>query len=473
MKIRTRYAPSPTGFLHIGGARTALFNYLFAKHYNGDFVLRIEDSDVQRNIVEGERSQIENLLWLGIIPDEKPGSITEYGPYRQSEKLERYQKLAQKLVEKGFAYYAFDNSDELELQRKQQSEQGIFSFRYDPKWLKISEKEKKKRLENKEFVIRFRMDPVKKYCWNDLVRGEICFDSSSISDWVILKSDGFPTYNFAVVVDDFDMKISHIFRGEEHISNTPKQLGIYESFGWKPPEFGHLTIITDKYGKKLSKRDKNLFQFIEDYKNQGYHSHALFNFLVLLGWTSHNSQEFFDKESLINVFDYQRLSKAPSSFDIEKLNWFSKSYISKMSPDAILEKLKLEKDNLWNRVFVETFQKSAIKFSDFQKHFNFFSKPESKMTQEISQLLQENDKKPIELFVQKISFEDWQIFKITEIINQIGEELKIKGKQLLFPIRLATTWSISGPELASAIWLLGPKIIEKRLEKWKQNSPQA
>ncbi|MHA0261673.1 glutamate--tRNA ligase [Mesomycoplasma ovipneumoniae] len=467
MKIRTRYAPSPTGFLHIGGARTALINYLFAKHHGGDFILRIEDTDTQRNIKDGERSQIENLEWLGILPDEKPGTISEYGPYRQSEKIDRYQKLAQELVQKGFAYYAFDNANELEEQKKEQEKQGIFSFRYDRNWLKISDQEKQKRLENNEFVIRFAVDKNKNYCWNDLVRGKICFEGSAISDWVIIKSDGFPTYNFAVVVDDYDMKITHIFRGEEHISNTPKQIALYEAFSFEKPEFGHLTIITDKNGKKLSKRDSSLFQFIEDYKNQGYHSHAVFNFLALLGWTSADSREFFDREELIKAFDFKRLSKAPSYFDTEKLNWFSKSYISKMEIDQILPHLNLETNSEWNRFFVETFQKSAVKYSDFFENLDFFTKPQDSMSQKIIDLLDQINQQPIELFAQKIDYNDWQFSKIENLIKEIGQTLKIKGKNLLLPLRLATTWAESGPELARAIWLLGPQIIQKRLKKWK------
>ncbi|WP_341490507.1 glutamate--tRNA ligase [Mesomycoplasma ovipneumoniae] len=467
MKIRTRYAPSPTGFLHIGGARTALINYLFAKHHGGDFILRIEDTDTQRNIKDGERSQIENLQWLGILPDEKPGTISEYGPYRQSEKIARYQKLAQELVQKGFAYYAFDNASELELQKKEQEKQGIFSFRYDKNWLKISDTEKQKRLENNEFVIRFAVDKNKNYCWNDLVRGKICFEGSAISDWVIIKSDGFPTYNFAVVVDDYDMKITHIFRGEEHISNTPKQIALYEAFSFEKPEFGHLTIITDKNGKKLSKRDSSLFQFIEDYKNQGYHSHAVFNFLALLGWTSADSREFFDREELIKAFDFKRLSKAPSYFDTEKLNWFSKSYISKMQTDQILPHLNLETNSEWNRFFVETFQKSAVKYSDFFENLDFFTKPQDSMSQKIIDLLEQSNQQPIQLFAQKIDYDNWQFSKIENLIKEIGQTLNIKGKNLLLPLRLATTWAESGPELARAIWLLGPQIIQKRLKKWK------
>nr|WP_318030936.1 glutamate--tRNA ligase [Mycoplasmopsis bovis] len=285
-KVRTRYAPSPTGYLHIGGARTALFCYLFAKHYNGSFVFRLEDTDVKRNVADGERSQLENLKWLGIIPDESPLNPNEkYGKYRQSEKLDRYREIANELVQKGFAYKAYDTSEELEMQHSEAEKSGIASFRYDKNWLKISEEEKTRREKAGEYSIRFCMPKDTTYEWDDIVRGKISFNSNDIGDWVIQKSDGYPTYNFAVVIDDHDMEITHVLRGEEHITNTPRQLSIYNALGWKSPEFGHLTVITNMEGKKLSKRDTSLKQFIEDYKNDGYDPNAIFNFLSLLGWT--------------------------------------------------------------------------------------------------------------------------------------------------------------------------------------------
>lgn len=316
-KIRTRYAPSPTGYLHIGGARTALFCYLFAKHYNGDFVFRLEDTDIERNVVGGEASQLDNLAWLGIIPDESPLKPNpKYGKYRQSEKLDVYQKLANELIEKKLAYKAYDSTEELALQHKEQEDKGVASFRYDPTWLKLSKEEIAKRDTNKEYSIRLALPKNVNYDWDDLVRGKISVNSDDIGDFVIVKSDGYPTYNFAVVVDDHQMEITNVLRGEEHITNTPKQLAIYKAFNWTPPIFGHLTIITNMEGKKLSKRDKSLKQFIEDYKNEGYCPEAIFNFLALLGWTAADASEIMSKEELIKKFDPSRLSKSPSKFDI-------------------------------------------------------------------------------------------------------------------------------------------------------------
>ncbi|MBR3348226.1 MAG: glutamate--tRNA ligase, partial [Mycoplasmataceae bacterium] len=214
-EIRTRYAPSPTGYLHIGGARTALFCFLFAKHNNGKFIFRLEDTDVARNVENGEKSQLENLSWLGIEPDESPiNPNPKYGKYRQSEKLERYLLVANQMIENNLAYIAYDSPKELEQQKKEQESKGIFSFRYDRNWLKISDEEKERRFKNKEYSIRVSLPKNKDYQWDDLVRGKIIVNSDEIGDWVIIKSDGYPTYNFAVVVDDHDMEISHVLRGE-------------------------------------------------------------------------------------------------------------------------------------------------------------------------------------------------------------------------------------------------------------------
>ncbi|WP_373435308.1 glutamate--tRNA ligase, partial [Metamycoplasma equirhinis] len=255
--IRTRYAPSPTGYLHIGGARTALFNYLFAKHFNGKFIFRLEDTDVARNVEGGEASQLDNLAWLGIIPDESPlNPNNKYGKYRQSEKLDVYHKFVEQLIANGHAYKAYDSSEELAKQHAESEAANVASFRYGANWLKISEEEKNRRDAAHEYSVRLRLPKNVIYKWDDLVRGEIAVNSDEIGDFVILKSDGYPTYNFAVVVDDHQMEISHVLRGEEHITNTPKQLAIYDAFGWETPRFGHLTIITNMEGKKLSKRDK-------------------------------------------------------------------------------------------------------------------------------------------------------------------------------------------------------------------------
>ncbi|WP_331696589.1 glutamate--tRNA ligase [Mycoplasmopsis agalactiae] len=460
-KVRTRYAPSPTGYLHIGGARTALFCYLFAKHYNGTFVFRLEDTDVKRNVADGERSQLENLKWLGIIPDESPLNPNEkYGKYRQSEKLERYRQIANELVQKGLAYKSYDTSEELEMQHSEAEKNGIASFRYDKNWLKISEEEKQKRDKAGEYSIRFSMPKDVVYEWDDIVRGKISFDSNDIGDWVIQKSDGYPTYNFAVVVDDFDMEITHVLRGEEHITNTPRQLSIYNALGWKAPEFGHLTVITNMEGKKLSKRDTSLKQFIEDYKNDGYDPHAIFNFLSLLGWTSADNSEVMTHDEIIAKFEPSRLSKSPSKFDIKKMQWFSKQYIKNMDNESIINKLNLNNDE-WTNLFVDTFKQSVFALKQLLVEKENYDKPS-----ETAPSLTQADLEVVLSFKNEFQNKDFTISQIQEAIDQVAFKTGKKGKNLFMPIRLATTYIEHGAELAKSIYLFGKDIILKRLSQW-------
>ncbi|BBA22333.1 glutamate--tRNA ligase [Mycoplasmopsis bovirhinis] len=464
-KIRTRYAPSPTGYLHIGGARTALFSYLFAKHYNGDFIFRLEDTDIKRNVEGGEASQLDNLAWLGIVPDESPLKPNkEYGPYRQSEKLERYKEIAQLLLDKNLAYKAYDTNDELQAQKDESEAKGIPSFRYDRNWLKISEQEKTRRDQVGEYSIRFAMPENQEYTWTDIVRGVISFNSSDIGDWVIIKSDGYPTYNFAVVIDDYDMQITHILRGEEHIGNTPKQIAIYNALGWSKPTFGHLTIITNMEGKKLSKRDTSLKQFIEDYKNEGYVPAAIFNFLTLLGWTAEDAKELMSKEEIIANFDENRLSKSPTKFDINKMLWFSKQYFKNQSNELILAQLNLtnfSKSKEWIELFLDTYKQSCATLNELKDNLNNL----------LANKIEKFDFEPEELNVIK-KFKnlllacDFNIENIQNCIDNTAQLLNVKGKKLFLPIRKATTSLEHGPELAKAIYLYGKELVFKSLEQY-------
>lgn len=456
-RIRTRYAPSPTGYLHIGGARTALFNFLFAKHYDGDFVLRIEDTDVARNVDGGEDSQINNLIWLGVTPDESPRNpIEKYGKYRQSEKLERYNSLIDQLLKEGKAYKAYDSSEELTLQREEQEKRGIHSFRYDKNWLKLSAEEISKRDAAGEYTIRLALKEDTVYSWNDIVRGNIKVNTTDIGDWVIRKQDGYPTYNFAVVVDDHDMEISHILRGEEHTTNTPKQLAVYDALGWEAPEFGHLTIITNMDGKKLSKRDTSLKQFIEDYKTEGYDHRAIFNFLALLGWTHPEAKEVLSIEELIKSFDPNRLSKSPSKFDINKMIWFSKEYMKATPNNEIISKLDLgDHNDEWKDLFVETYKQSSPRIVDLQNSYFIYTDTSIKSIEK-NEVVQE--------FARILNSKEFTIENIALAIKETQATTGQKGKNLFMPIRMATTYQEHGPELAKAIFLFGEDVIKARLK---------
>ncbi|ENY68930.1 Glutamyl-tRNA synthetase [Mycoplasmopsis bovigenitalium 51080] len=461
-KVRTRYAPSPTGYLHIGGARTALFCYLYAKHFNGDFVFRLEDTDIKRNVPGGEASQLDNLAWLGIIPDESPlNPNPKYKKYRQSEKLDRYREIANLLIEKGFAYKAYDNAEELEAQHSESEAKGIPSFKYDKNWLKITEEERKRRDDSREFSIRFSMPKNQSLSWNDLVRGNIDFNSSDIGDWVIFKSDGYPTYNFAVVIDDYDMEITHVLRGEEHITNTPKQLAIYNALGWDAPQFGHLTVITNMEGKKLSKRDTSLKQFIEDYKNEGYVPEALFNFLTLLGWTAEDSSEIMSKQEIIEKFDPSRLSKSPSKFDIVKMNWFSKQYFKNISTQNLISKLDIE-NNEWSTLFVDTFKESCATIDELKHHLNKYLNKDIEPSFDLSS----EEKMVVSFFFNLLNSIEFTIENIQLAIEQTKSKLSVTGKKLFMPIRKAATYAEHGPELAKAIYLFGKDCVVKRLKSW-------
>jgi nondiscriminating glutamyl-tRNA synthetase len=345
-KMRVRYAPSPTGLLHIGNARTALFNYLYARHNDGDFLIRIEDTDRKRHVEDGEESQLKNLSWLGLDWDESPQEPGDFGPYRQSERLDIYQPLVQELVDKGVAYYSYKTEEELTAEREAQEEAGE-TPKYIYEYAGMSEEEIKASQDEAKAngltpVIRLKVKESSIYKWNDLVKGEIEFEGGNVGgDWVIQKRDGYPTYNFAVVVDDHLMEITHVLRGDDHIANTPKQLMVYEAFGWEAPAFGHMTlIINSETGKKLSKRDTNTLQFIEDYRNKGFLPEAIFNFIALLGWNPGGEEEIFTQEELVKLFDEHRLSKAPAAFDQKKLEWLNNQYIKKAEAEVVFELAK-------------------------------------------------------------------------------------------------------------------------------------
>lgn len=475
-EVRVRYAPSPTGHLHIGGARTALFNYLFAKHNNGKFIFRLEDTDSKRNIEGGEASQLDNLIWLNIIPDESPTQPGAYGPYRQTQRLDIYQKYAEELIDRGLAYRCFCTNEELDEMRAEQEKAGIYSFRYDKRCSKLSKEEEAKLLdEGKEYSIRFNVNADTTYKWNDIVRKEVSFEGKDISDWVIIKSNGIATYNFAVAVDDHLMEISHVFRGEEHISNTPKQLMVYEAFGWEPPTFGHLTLIVNEARKKLSKRDETIMQFVSQYRESGFLPDAMFNFFSLLGWSPEGEEEIFTKEEIIEQFNVSRLSKSPSMFDKKKLYWLNNHYIKNLDENESHEFLKefltdgydlTNKSDEWINKVIDLFKPQinyGAEIIELVKPF-FIDKEVSK---EDLTLLREMDAEDLlKLIKEKFNnLIDFNAENIKLEINDAGVTLSKKGKNLFMPIRLAVFGSKSGADLASAIELSGKEKAVNNIER--------
>lgn len=477
--IRCRYAPSPTGFLHIGGARTALFNFLFAKHNHGQFIVRIEDTDVARNVEGGIASQLNNLKWMGIIPDESILNPGKYGPYIQSKKLEKYQSLANQLLKENKAYYCFCNEKELEEQR-QLALATHQTPKYNRKCLNLTESEIKNKLaQNIPHVIRLKMPDNRTYEWDDLIRGHLSVPSSALTDPVILKSNGIPMYNFAVVVDDHDMQISHVLRGEEHISNTPYQLAIAEALGYDDEiQYGHLSIITDETGKKLSKRNKDLKQFIEDYRNLGIPSNALNNFLALLGWTNkHGGEIAYDLNDLIKAFDINNVSKAPAFFDIKKLYWVSGQHIRHMDEKTYLEFVKpFLTINCENYTSIDKVDLLLLTFKNqisYAQEINDLIK--STFDQQNIQHLPkdlidfihlDSSKQVISRFKEKLlNIDTLNLENSTIIINEIKQTLpNIKGRELYLPLRIATIGLEHGPEMNKIMTIVGKTQILKNIK---------
>ena len=435
-EVRVRYAPSPTGLLHIGNARTALFNYLFARHHGGKFIIRIEDTDVARNVEGGVESQLKYLDWLGIDWDEGPDVGGPFGPYFQLERLDLYREYAQKLIDMGLAYHEY---------REGSNEPGI----------------------------RMRVPKDRTFKFKDMVRGELSFDSNEVEDWILVKDNGIPTYNFAVVIDDHFMEITHVMRGEEHITNTPKQVMLYEAFGWDVPVFGHMTLIVNEEKKKLSKRDVTVMQFISQYEELGYLPEAMLNFITLLGWSPAGEEEILSKEEIISLFDETRLSKAPSMFDKDKLTYINSRHIKNMDPVTFmefcrpfLEEAKIEiKSDEWLKDLTDLFHDRMSYGAEIVKLYQEFFKDDFEIGEEELNFLKEaNSKELIIKFREEIANIEFNPEEIQELIKRVGKEVGAKGRFLFMPIRIATTGQMHGPSLPHAIYLLEKDKISKRLE---------
>lgn len=482
--IRVRYAPSPTGFLHIGNARTALFNFLYARHSDGKFIIRIEDTDAKRNIDGGEESQLENLEWLGIDWDESPRNPGNYGPYRQSERYDTYNQYVENLLESGNAYYAFDTAEELEAAREKQLENKIAPH-YAGTWRDASQEDiEAARVEGRPESVRFRVPKHQSIKFDDMVKGEVAFDSDTVGgDFVIRKSDGSPTYNFAVVIDDHLMKITHILRGDDHLANTPKQIMIYEALGIDVPTFGHMTLIINaETGKKLSKRDNNALQFIEQYRERGYHPEAIFNYIAFLGWSPKGEQEIYSREELIELFDPERLSKAPASFDQEKLDWMSHHYIQEASLEEVIEHThpalieagildeNADEDEVTyiNKV-IALYQDSMNYTAQIIELGSAFFNDEPVYTEAGKEALNgEGAATVLESFKEKLaglSDDEFTKENIKPLIKEVQKETGIKGKNLYMPLRAALIGEAHGPGADEVVEVLGRDKSNEHIDK--------
>ncbi|MFX0112549.1 glutamate--tRNA ligase [Bacillus pumilus] len=479
-EVRVRYAPSPTGHLHIGNARTALFNYLFARSQGGKFIIRIEDTDQKRNVEGGEESQLRHLQWLGIDWDESIDKDGGYGPYRQSERNDIYKKYYDELLEKDLAYKCYCTAEELEEEREAQIARSEMP-RYSGKCSHLSKEEEDKLIaEGREPSIRFRVPKGEIIKFDDMVKGDISFETDGIGDFVIVKKDGTPTYNFAVAVDDYLMKMTHILRGEDHISNTPKQIMIFNAFGWDVPLFGHMTLIVNENRKKLSKRDESIIQFIEQYKNLGYLPEALFNFIALLGWSPVGEEELFTKEQFIDIFDVNRLSKSPALFDMHKLKWVNNQYVKALDLDQVValtlphlqkagkvsEQLS-DEENTWVRKLIALYHEQLSYGAEIVELTELFFKEQIEYNQEAKEVLAEEQVPAVmaSFAGQLERLESFTPDEIKAAIKAVQKETGHKGKKLFMPIRVAVTGQTHGPELPQSIELLGKETVLNRIKQ--------
>lgn len=481
-EIRVRYAPSPTGYLHVGGARSALFNYLFAKKNNGQFIIRIEDTDQARSTEESLKMMIQDLQWLGLTWDEGPDPVShkdrgEYGSYKQSERLEIYKKVAVELLEAGRAYYCFMTDEEIETQREKNKAQGSHTHVESP-YENLPLALAKERLQNGDrAVVRFKTRELKKdYLLNDLIRGEVKFPSDMVGDFVLLRSDGMPVYNFCCVVDDYFMKISHVLRGEEHLPNTLRQLMIYEGMNWTPPLFGHISLVLDEDRQKLSKRKGAVA--CDQFKADGYLPEALINYLALLGWTHPEQKEILSLKEMCDSFSLDRVHPSGAIFDRVKLKWVNAQHLRALPNSEIFAKIepflqqagiKLPTDMSWKMQSVELFKPYMEILSDAVALYAPLDDTKYSIVEESSETLKHETTKAV-LTAWKTCIENHPRDSFTEadfltIQDEVKNKSGQKGKNLFFPIRIALIGKPHGAELKILVPLMNKASILVRAEK--------
>jgi glutamyl-tRNA synthetase len=472
MSVRVRFAPSPTGALHIGGARTALFNWLFARNQNGKFILRIEDTDRERSTLEANRAIFHGLEWLGLDWDEGPNADGLFGPYYQTERLKIHQKYAQQLIEQGKAYYCFCTPEELEKKRKEAAARKE-APRYDGKCRKLPEEDIKKLTESgKPKVIRFLLPPIGDTVVEDLIRGKVVFKNELLDDFVILKSDGFPTYNFACVVDDRLMEITHVIRGDDHLSNTPRQILLYQAFGWELPKFAHIPMILGKDKARMSKRHGATS--VIEYSKMGYLPEAMLNYIAKLGWGC-GDQEIFSRDELIEKFALEGVNKSSAVFDVDKLNWLNGQYIRKILPERLVdlcEPLLIEAfgahDINYISKVVAAFHDRLVLIPDIVSLSGYFFKDDFEYDPKgVEKYFKpENSRKILETLRESLGkVEPFTKEKIEPVFKQLAAEMNVKLGVVIHPCRLALTGRIESPPMYDVVEILGKEKVKKRLEK--------
>ena len=485
--VRVRFAPSPTGMLHIGGLRTALYNFLFARHHNGTFILRIEDTD-QKRYVKGAEEDITNALkWAGMNYDEGPGKEGDVGPYRQSERSELYMKYARQLIDAGYAYYAFDTSDEINDMRARLEKSGNPSPKYDAitrmsmkNSLTLPKEEVERRLESGDaYVVRLKVPRRETIRFEDEIRGFVSFESHGLDDQVLLKSDGLPTYHMANVVDDHSMGVTHVIRGEEWLSSAPKHILLYQYLGWEPPKMAHLPLIMSPKGGKLSKRNADALGIpvnVRDYIAQQYEPDALVNFLAFLGWSPGDDRELLTQDELIEAFSLDRVSKSGAVFNPKKLLWYNEQYLKnkedvdllpRVREHAALEGYKGYSDEFLKNM-IRLMKDRAQKISDFiDEGSYFFEAPSTFDEKSVKKAWKQNTGSLVSEYrdhLGSLGSQDWNSARLKEVMSEILDEKGLGFGKLAFPTRLAISGVGYGPQLFDLMELLGQEEVLSRLD---------
>ena len=471
---RVRFAPSPTGYLHVGGLRTALYNYLFAKSQNGKFVLRIEDTDRNRYVEGAVENLISTLKWAGLDFDEGPVKGGGFGPYMQSQRLEVYRNLTEQLIKNNKAYHCFCTQERLNDLRENQKKSGKQS-KYDKYCLHLGQKEIEEKLnDNIPHVVRMNVEPGQSIIFEDIIRGKVEFNTSVVDDQVLIKSDGYPTYHLANVVDDHSMKITHVIRGEEWLSSTPKHILLYDYFNWEKPVFAHLPLLLNPDRTKLSKRQGDVA--VEDYRQKGYLKEALLNFVALLGWNAGDDKEFYNMEELIQSFSLDRVNKSGAVFDIEKLNWLNAEHLRKKNVEQIIKLLRKEilsskfKNENYSDVYLSKVINAMLERVSFVKEilgngFYFFEEPSDYDEATVKKRWKEDSSGYLKILIEKFSKIDDQAKEtFEETLKKTAEELNVGTGRLIHPVRLAVSGVGGGPGVFDILSIIGKERTIKRLE---------
>lgn len=478
-KIRVRFAPSPTGYLHVGGLRTALYNYLFARKNNGVFVLRIEDTDRSRYVEGAVENLIETLHWAGLDYDEGPRKEGQYGPYIQSERLELYHKYAEQLITEGKAYYCFCTPERLLEMRKDFEQKGL-PTKYDRTCLRLSQQEIETKLHSGiPRVIRMKIPDASTIRFHDVIREDVEFSSEQLDDQVLLKSDGYPTYHLAVVVDDHLMDITHVIRGEEWLSSTPKHILLYQFFGWQLPTFAHLPLLLNPDRSKLSKRQGDVA--VEDYRAKGYLKEALVNFVALLGWNPGTEQELFTLDELVQQFSLEKVNKAGAVFNIEKLNWLNFEHLRKKPDAEVLSMLKKElanskyKDKQYSDDYllqvIRAMRERVSFVRDFIEKSPYFFEPPLVYDEEvIKKRWKEETSAQMKQLVKEFSLlnnpskEDYE-----QALHRTAQTLGVGNGKLIHAVRLAVSGVGGGPGVYDILSILGKDETIRRINTAIEN----